>query len=151
MPVERYLEDFAVGQVYGSGVVKVEAEAIKRFAGEFDPQPFHLDEGRARASIFQGLVASGWHTAALAMRLLVESEFTPAGGLIGLGFEGRWTRPVRPGEELHVVTTVLDVQPSKSNRARGMLVLQVTTFNQNDEPVQESRCTLLVPTRPTSG
>ena len=151
MPGEQYLEDFAVGQVYGSGVVTVDAEAITRFAGEFDPQPFHLDEERARTSIFQGLVASGWHTAALTMRLLVESDFSPAGGLIGLGFEGRWPKPVRPGDALHAVTTVLDVQLSKSSPARGMLVLQVTTFNQNDEPVQESRCTLLVPTRSTSG
>ena len=95
---ERYLEDFAAGQTFGSGRLRVDKERIKSFAGEFDPQPFHLDEEAARDSVFQGLAASGWHTAALTMRLLVESEFKPAGGIIGAGFdEFRWPRPVRPG------------------------------------------------------
>jgi acyl dehydratase len=75
---ERYLEDFAVGQTFGSGRLKVDKERIKSFAAEFDPQPFHLDEEAARATIFQGLAASGWHTAALTMRLLVESDLKPA-------------------------------------------------------------------------
>ncbi len=94
----RYLEDFAAGQKFGSGRLRVEKERIKSFAAEFDPQPFHLDEAAARGSIFRGLAASGWHTAALTMRLLVESELKPAGGIVGAGFdEFRWPRPVRPG------------------------------------------------------
>jgi acyl dehydratase len=83
---ERCLEDFAVGQVFGSRRLVVDGERIKSFAAEFDPQPFHLDEESARNSIFRGLAASGWHTAALTMRLLVESEIEPAGGIVGAGF-----------------------------------------------------------------
>ena len=94
-----YLEDLAVGQKFGSGRVRVDAEAIKAFATEFDPQPFHLDEDAAKASFFQGLAASGWHTAALTMRLLVTGEFKPAGGLVGVSNEISWSRPVRPGED----------------------------------------------------
>src|SRR6266852_4262698 len=98
-----YLEDFAVGQKYGTERLRVDAEAIKAFAAAFDPQPFHLAEDAARASFFQGLAASGWHTAALTMRLLVDSGFRPAGGIIGTrADELKWPRPVRPGDELHV-------------------------------------------------
>ena len=105
----RYLEDFAAGQTYGSGRATVDAERIKAFAAEFDPQPFHLDEEAAAGTIFRGLAASGWHTAAITMRLLVESELKPAGGIIGIGFdEFRWPRPVRPGDELRVESEVLD-------------------------------------------
>src|SRR5207247_9425630 len=94
----RYFEDFTVGQTFGSGRILVEPERIKSFAAEFDPQPFHLDEAAAGRSIFGGLAASGWHTAALTMRLLVDSGIDPAGGIIGAGFdEVRWPRPVRPG------------------------------------------------------
>lgn len=96
-----YFEDLAVGQTFRTDKVTVEAGAIKAFAAEFDPQPFHLDEDAARESFFGGLVASGWHTAALTMRLFVEGEFTIAGGLIGLGVEElRWPRPVHPGDVL---------------------------------------------------
>ena len=99
----RYLEDFMVGQTFGSGRLRVDKEQIKAFAAEFDPQPFHLDEDAALDTIFGGLAASGWHTAALTMRLLVESEIEPAGGVVGAGFdEFRWPRPVRPGDELHI-------------------------------------------------
>src|SRR6516225_7213759 len=99
----RYLEDFALGQTFGSGRLRIDAERIKAFAAEFDPQQFHLDEGTARGTFFDGLAASGWHTAALTMRLLVESEFRPAGGIVGTGFEElRWPLPVRPGDELRV-------------------------------------------------
>ena len=94
----RYLEDFEPGQKFGSGQLSVEATRIKSFAAEFDPQPFHLDEVTARETFFKGLAASGWHTAAMTMRLLVDSELKPAGGIIGAGFdEMRWPRPVRPG------------------------------------------------------
>src|SRR5947199_10521747 len=104
----RYLEDFAAGQKFGSGRLRIEKERIKSFAAEFDPQPFHLDEAAARGSIFGGLAASGWHTAALTMRLLVESELKPAGGIVGAGFdEFRWPYPVRPGDELRVESEVI--------------------------------------------
>ena len=100
---QRYLEDFAEGQKYGTGRLRVEREQITHFARQFDPQPFHLNDEAARTTIFGGLAASGWHTAAITMRLLVEGDLKPAGGIVGMGFEEfRWTRPVRPGDELHV-------------------------------------------------
>jgi acyl dehydratase len=147
---QRYLEDFAVGQTYGSGRLRVDKERIKTFAAEFDPQPFHLDEEAARDTIFRGLAASGWHTAALTMRLLVESELKPAGGIVGAGFdEFRWPRPVRPGDELRVESEVLEVRPSKSRPEQGVIKVKTTTLNQNDEAVQISIGNLIVPRRPT--
>jgi acyl dehydratase len=146
----QYLEDFAVGQAFISGRLRVDKEAIIAFASQFDPQPYHLDEGAARKSIFGGLAASGWHTAALTMRLLVESEFRPAGGILGVGFEElSWPRPVRPGDELHTKSEVLDVRPSKSRPDRGLIRVRTTTFNQNGEAVQIYTGNLLVPRRPT--
>ena len=100
--VMQYFEDFSVGQKFASGRLTVDAAAIKSFAQEYDPQPFHLDETAARESLFGGLAASGWHTAALTMRLIVGSEFRPAGGILGFGGEVAWLRPVRPGDELRV-------------------------------------------------
>jgi acyl dehydratase len=146
----RYLEDFAVAQRYGSGRLRIDADAIKAFAGEFDPQPFHLNEEAARATFFRGLAASGWHTAAVTMRLLVESELKPAGGIIGAGFdEFRWPRPVRPGDELRVESEVLEVRPSKSRPDQGLIKVRTTTLNQNGEAVQVLISNLLVPRRPT--
>lgn len=146
---ERYLEDFAVGQTFGSGRLTVDRERIKSFAAEFDPQPFHLDEEAARDTIFQGLAASGWHTAALTMRLLVEGDLKPAGGIVGAGFEEfRWPRPVRPGDELHVESEVLEVRPSKSRPSQGLIKVRTTTLNQDGEAVQVSVGTLVVPRRP---
>ena len=143
---EHYLEDFAVGQVYGTGKLRIEGERIKSFAAEFDPQPYHLEEDKARASFFAGLAASGWHTAAATMRLMVEGDLRPAGGIIGLGFEEfRWPRPVRPGDELHVESEVLEVRPSKSRPDQGLVKLRNTTLNQNGEPVQITVGSLLVP------
>ena len=145
----RYLEDFAVGQTFGSGRLRVEKARIKTFAAEFDPQPFHLDEEAARGSIFGGLAASGWHTAAMTMRLLVESELKPAGGIIGAGFdEFRWPRPVRPGDELYLESEILEVRPSKSRPEQGLIKVRTTTKNQNGEPVQVSIGNLVVPRRP---
>jgi acyl dehydratase len=146
----RYLEDFAVGQKFGGASrVKVDAERVKSFAAEFDPQPFHLDEHAARESLFRGLAASGWHTAALTMRLLVESDVKPAGGIVGAGFdEFRWPRPVRPGDELRIEAEVLEVRPSKSRPEQGMIKLRTTTLNQNGEAVQVSVGNLVVPRRP---
>ena len=146
---ERYLEDFAVGQTFRSGQLPIDAERIKTFAAEFDPQPFHLDEAAARDTIFHGLAASGWHTAAVTMRLLVESDLKPAGGIVGAGFdECRWPRPVRPGDELRVESEVLEVRPSRSRPDQGLLKVRLTTLNQNGEPVQISIGNLMVPRRP---
>jgi acyl dehydratase len=145
-----YLEDFAVGQKFGSGRLKVDKERIKSFAAEFDPQPFHLDDAAARTTIFRGLAASGWHTAAMTMRLLVESELKPAGGIVGAGFdEFRWPRPVRPGDELHLDIEVMEVRPSKSRPDQGLIKVKTTTVNQDGEPVQVSVGNLVVPRRPT--
>ena len=149
MSAPRYLEDFAVGQAFGgSGRLTVNSDGIKRFAAEFDPQPFHLDEATASDTRFKGLAASGWHTAAMTMRLLVDSEFKPAGGVIGAGVELQWPRPVRPGDVLRVESEVLEVRPSQSRPDLGMLRLRTTTFNQKDEPVQIMTSTVVVPRRP---
>lgn len=145
----RYFEDFAAGQVYaGSARVRVEPDSIRSFATEFDPQPFHLSEEAARASLFQGLAASGWHTAALTMRLLVASDLKPAGGIIGAGFdELRWPLPVRPGDELRVESEILEVRPLKSRADRGVVKVRTTTLNQRGEAVQVSVGNLFVPRR----
>ncbi len=141
----RYLEDFAPGQKFASGQLRVERERIKSFAAEFDPQPFHLDEEAARGSVLGGLAASGWHTAAMTMRLLVESELKPAGGIIGAGFEEfRWPSPTRPDDTLHLDIEVLEVRASKSRPDQGVIKVKTTTRNQNDEPVQVSVGSLIV-------
>jgi acyl dehydratase len=150
----RYLEDFAVGQTFRSGRQSIDKERIKPFAAEFDPQPFHLDEQAARSTIFGGLAASGWHTAAVTMRLLVESDLKPAGGILGAGFdEFRWPRPVRPGDTLRIEAEVVEVRPSRSRSDQGVIKVRTTTFNQNDEAVQVTLGTLVVPRRsaPASG
>jgi acyl dehydratase len=145
---ERYLEDFAVGQTFGSGRRRVDGERALAFAAEFDPQPFHLDEAAARRSIFGGLTVSGWYTAAATMRLLVESELKPAGGIVGAGLdELRWLRPVRPGDELHAECEVIEVRPSKSRPEQGLIKLRTTTLNQHDNPVMVFVVNLVVPRR----
>src|SRR3954462_1769759 len=146
----RYLEDFAAGQKYaGAARVGVEAERIRAFAAEFDPQPFHLDDAAAQISIFRGLAASGWHTAAMTMRLLVASDLKPAGGIVGAGFdEFRWPLPVRPGDELRVEVEVLDVRPSKSRPDPGVIKIRTSTLNQNGQAVQVTVGNLMVPRRP---
>jgi acyl dehydratase len=146
----RYLEEYAVGQKFSSGRVRIDAERIKAFAAEFDPQPFHLDEDTAPGTIFGGLVASGWYTAAITMRLLVEGDLKPAGGIVGGGGdELRWPRPVRPGDELRIVSEVLEVRPSRSRPDQGWIKVRTTTLNQNDEAVQIVVANLVVPRRPT--
>jgi acyl dehydratase len=143
-----YLEDFAAGQKYVSGTLRVDASAIKAFATQFDPQPFHLDDQAADASFFRGLAASGWHTAALTMRLLVESGFRPAGGIIGTrADELKWPRPVRPGDELHVEAEVLEVRSSSTRPGQGYVKCRTTTLNQNGEPVQVLVMNLLAQSR----
>jgi acyl dehydratase len=140
----QYLEDFAVGQRFSTGRHIVDTVQIRSFAAEFDPQPFHLDEAAAAKSIFRGLAASGWHTAAIAMQLMVRGEFSPAGGIVGLGLEEmQWPKPVRPGDELHVVTEILEVRPSASKPNQGLLKVRNTTFNQKGEAVLSQTVNLL--------
>jgi acyl dehydratase len=144
----QYFEDFTVGQKFGSGRSRVDAAEIKDFAARFDPQPFHLDETAAKGTLFGGLAASGWHTAAMTMRLLVDGEFRPAGGIIGGGGdEILWPRPVRPGDELHVESEILALRLSKSRPGFGVVKVRTTTYNQANEPVQVFTANVMVPTR----
>ena len=134
---KQYLEDYAVGQVYRSSRLRIDKDHIIAFAAQFDPQLYHLDDEAARKSIFGGLAASGWHTAPLTMHLIVEGELRPADGILGVGFdELSWPHPVRPGDELHAESEVLEVRPSKSRPDRGLIRVRTTTFNQGGEPVQ---------------
>ncbi|MGA8610960.1 MAG: MaoC family dehydratase [Xanthobacteraceae bacterium] len=153
MTEKHFLEDFAVGQIFATGKLRVDTDQIKSFAKQFDPQPYHLDEEAAQKSPFRGLAASGWHTAALTMRLMVDGDFKPAGGILGVGFDAlSWPKPVRSGDELHVKIEILEVRPSKSRPVRGTIRVRTTTYNQNDEAVQEFTGNLLVPRRnPVSG
>jgi acyl dehydratase len=144
-----YFEDLAVGQRSAGGSAAVELSAVTAFAAAFDPQPFHLDEEAARSSVFGRLVASGWHTMALTMRLLVEGELRPAWGLIGLGTdELRWPRPVVPGDVLHVEWEIVELRPSSSKPDRGTARLRVTTQNHRGEVVLSLVTTILLPRRP---
>jgi acyl dehydratase len=145
---ELYLDDLTVGRQFATRTVTLTLEGCKAFAIEFDPQPFHLDEAAARESVFGRIAASGWYTAALSMRLLVEGELTIAGGLIGLGGEMTWPRPVYPGDTLRVETEVLNVRASKSKPDRGIVTVRNQTLNQRGEPVQVAVVKMLVPRRP---
>jgi acyl dehydratase len=138
-----YLEDLRVGQRFTSGTHRMEASAIKAFAAEFDPQPFHLDEAAAQASVFHGLAASGWHTAAVAMRLLVDG-LPFANGIIGVGGEIAWPRPTRPGDTLRVESEIIDIVPSRSKPNQAFVTVKNTTVNQNGEAVFEFTVKLLV-------
>lgn len=143
-----YLEDLYIGQRFASGTYRMEAERMKAFAAEFDPQPFHMDEAAGEASIFKGLAATGWYTAAVAMRLLVTGEMRIAGGLIGLGGEIAWPRPTRPGDVLRVESEILEITPSRSKPNQGIVKVLSTTYNQNDEPVQLFTAKIVVFRRP---
>jgi acyl dehydratase len=145
---QLYLEDLRVGQKFTSGTHVMDAARIKEFAAEFDPQPFHLDESAAQASIFKGLAASGWHTAAVAMRLLVTGGLPFANGLAGLGGEVAWPRPTRPGDILHVESEIIEITPSRSKPHQGIVTVRGTMFNQNGEAVYLLTAKLLVPRRP---
>lgn len=145
-----HLDDFQVGQRFTSGSHALDEAQIKEFAGRFDPQPFHLDGEAAKASLFGGLAASGWHTAALTMRLLVEGGLPVAGGIIGAGGEIAWPRPTRPGDVLRVESEVVAVTPSRSRPDRGMVTLRSETRNQRDEVVQVLTSKLVVPRRGVS-
>lgn len=145
MPVgQLYLEDLQVGQQFTSENYIMGAEKIKEFAAEFDPQPFHLDEAAADATVFHGLVASGWHTAAVAMRLLVAGGLPFATGIVGLGGEISWPKPTRPGDTLHVKTEIIEIAPSRSKPDRGIVTVRGTMFNQRQEAVYLLTAKLLV-------
>ena len=145
----QYLDELVPGQRFnGTTRIRIDEDRLRAFAAEFDPQPFHLDESAANSSLFRGLAASGWHTAAVTMRLLVDSEFKPAGGIVGAGFdELHWPNPVRPGDELHVESEVLAVRPSKTRPEQGLVKVRTTTRNQHDEVVQVSVGNLVVQRR----
>ena len=148
-PPKLYLEDFVIGQTFRSASRRITEAEIKAFAAQFDPQPFHLDDAAAKATMFSGLAASGWHTMALTMRLLVDGGAPIAGGIIGAGAEElKWPRPVRPGDELTVESEVLEIRPSRSRPTQGLIKMRSTTFNQSGEPVQIFTANLLVPRRP---
>jgi len=144
-----YFDDLKVGDTFTTGSYEVSAADIKRFAAEFDPQPFHLDDKAARDTIFGGLAASGWHTAAITMRLLVSDGPKLANGVLGAGGEIEWKTPTRPGDVLHVESEVVELIPSRSRTDRGMLVLRSRTINQHGEAVQNLSAKLVVARRAT--
>lgn len=145
MTDKLFLDDLHVGQRFTSASHVIDAGQIMRFASEFDPQPFHLDEDAAAKSLLGGLAASGWHTVALTMRLLVDGGAPIAGGILGAGAEISWPKPTRPGDELHVVSEVMAVTPSRSKPDRGIAVLRSETRNQRGEVVQVLTAKLVVP------
>jgi acyl dehydratase len=142
------LEDLQIAQRFTSGEYEMTEERIKTFAAEFDPQPFHLDESAAQESVFRGLAASGWHTAAVSMRLLVTSGLPFAAGIIGLGGEIAWPRPTRPGDMLRVQSEILEILPSRSKPNQGIVTVRNTTLNQKDEAVQVFTVKILAFKRP---
>jgi acyl dehydratase len=139
-----YLDDLHVGQRFTSGTYLLEEERIKEFAAEFDPQPFHLDEAAAEASVFKTLAASGWHTAAVSMRLMVTTGLPLADGIVGLGGELAWPKPTRPGDILQVESEIIEIAPSRSKPHQGVVTVLSTTFNQNREAVYTFTAKLLV-------
>ncbi len=145
-----FLEDLYPGQRFTSGSHTVDEAQIKAFANQFDPQPFHLDDEAAKGTLFAGLAASGWHTAAITMRLQVETGLPIVGGIIGAGGEINWPQPMRPGDTLHVESEVLEVRPSRSRPDRGMVTVRSETRNQRKEVVQSLTVRLVVPRRPVA-
>ena len=143
-----YLEDLSVGDQFTSGEHAMDEAQIINFATQFDPQPFHLDDTAARATLFGGLAASGWHTAAITMRLQVTSGLPIAGGIVGAGGELSWPRPTRPTDVLHVVSEVLQMAPSKSKPDRGMVTVRSETRNQHGDVLQTSTVRIVVRRRP---
>ena len=143
-----YLDDLRIGQQFVSQAHVIDEEQIVKFAREFDPQPFHVDPAAAKRTFFGGLVASGWHTAALTMRLLVEGGVPIAGGMVGAGGEIRWPNPTRPGDTLRVHSEVVEIVPSRSRPDRGIVTIRIETRNQHAEVVQRFVGKLVVPRRP---
>jgi acyl dehydratase len=145
-----YLDDLRVGQQFVSATRTIDAAEIARFASQFDPQPFHLDAEAGKQSFFGGQVASGWHTAALTMRLLVDGGAPLAGGMIGAGGEIKWPQPTRPGDTIQVFSEVADITPSRSRPTIGIVTVRSETRNQHGEVVQVFVGKLVVPRRPGS-
>jgi acyl dehydratase len=143
-----YFEDLTVGMSFTSSAVTLSATDIKAFAAQFDPQPFHLDEAAAEASFFKGLAASGWHTAALGMRMMVTSGPKFAAGYIGAGGEIAWKQPVYAGDTLKLRGEIIELKPSRSRPDRGIAVVRCETFNQREEPVQVMTAQVVVWRRP---
>lgn len=141
----RYLDDLQAGDRFTSPGYLLDEAQIKAFALQFDPQPFHLDDEAARETLFGGLAASGWHTAAITMRLLVGGGLPLAGGIIGAGGEISWPKPTRPGDVLRVETEVVSATPSRSRPERGMVVVRSETRNQHGDVLQLSVYKLVVP------
>ena len=148
MADELYFEDFQIGQKFESkGSVKVSAHEITEFAQKYDPQPFHLDEAAGKSTFFKGQAASGWLTAAIVMRMRVET-IRVHGGMIGAGVEEiRWTEPVRPGDSLHTETEVIGIRVSKKRPELGLVTIHTNTFNQRNEIVMKSTVKFLAPLR----
>jgi acyl dehydratase len=142
-----YLDDISVGLRHVTHTYTLTAEEIVTYARRYDPQPFHTDEHAASQSIFSGLAASGWLTASVSMKLLVETGIPIAGGMIGLGGEIAWPRPTRPGDTLRVESEVLEVTPSRSKPDRGTVTIRNETKNQRGEVVQVFTGKLIVPRR----
>jgi acyl dehydratase len=144
-----YVEDLTPGQTFKTGRRTLDAAAIKAFAREYDPQPFHTDEDAAKSTFFGELVASGWHTMGVTMRLIVEGEFRPAGGVIGGGVdEFRWPKPVKPGDTLTVVSEILEARPSKSRPEIGVARVRHVTYNQAGDVVQSLIANHVIQSRP---
>ncbi|MGH8590321.1 MAG: MaoC family dehydratase, partial [Gammaproteobacteria bacterium] len=143
-----YLDDLHVGQRFISDTRLIDEDEIKAFAKQFDPQPFHLDADTAKETLFEGLVASGWHTAAISMRLLVDGV-PIAGGIVGVGAEIEWPKPTRPGDVLHVDSEIVELIPSRSSPDRGVATIRSETHNQVGEIVQVLTAKLVVPRRPS--
>jgi acyl dehydratase len=143
----RFFEDLKVGEHFQSDTYIVTDEAIIKFAREFDPQPFHIDLAVAEKSIFKGLAASGWHTAAITMRLFVQAT-NFAEGAIGLGVdELRWPNAVRPGDALRVETEIVELRPSRSKPNHGIIRIRNVTTNQRGEIVQTMFANAMIPRR----
>lgn len=143
-----FLDDLDVGRRLVTGTHALDEAQIIAFARQFDPQTFHLDPEAAKSTLFGGLAASGWHTAAVTMRLMVGDGAPFAGGMVGAGGEIRWPTPTRPDDVLHVESEVLDINPSQSKPDRGVVTVRSVTLNQRDEVRQILIAKLIVPRRP---
>ena len=147
----RYFEDLKVGDKFPTAEYEMTTDEIIGFGRQYDPQAFHVDAEAAKATLFGQLVASGWHTAAVSMRLMVQGEMELDGGVIGQAMESmRWPRPVLPGDRLRVVSEVVELRPAPARADRGLLVLRCRTYNQHGKVVQDMTATLLIARRPSS-
>ena len=146
---DRYFYDFKVGDRFESASLAVSETDIITFATSYDPQPWHLDRNAAAASPFKGIVASGWHTAAIMMRLVVDSGVLKATGVLGTGIdELRWVRPVRPGDILQVTGEIVALEPPESGRSAGTMRVRLKTSDQRGDTVMSAIAILRIPVRP---